>query len=114
MRDKRKQLHRIYRVGGRSFHVYLDYDEQLGESFPAYPDFEKSPQYTSQGKPFATAEQDACPYAKAKGLEGIPENCGGCAYFFREHTPYDPIGICMNGRWIKGTENVKKEHVAKE
>lgn len=83
-------------MGGHSFLVYREYDEQMGESYPAYPDFEASPQYTEEGRPFATAEQESCPYAQSKKPEeNSPDDCGSCSWFFREHTPYDPIGICM-------------------
>lgn len=94
--EKKKKFYRSYRVDGQDFLVYLDYDEQLGESFPAYPDFEVYPQYTSRGQPFVTAEQTICPHVKAKDKGADPENCRDCADFFREHTPYDPIGICTN------------------
>ncbi len=32
---------KICRVGGRSFPIFREYDAQLKESYPAYPDFEK-------------------------------------------------------------------------
>lgn len=95
---KENNLYRTYRVSGQSFSVYFDFDERLGESFPAYPDFEKYPKYTSLGQPFVTAEQNSCRHVKTKYPD--LENCGECIYFFREHTPYDPIGICMNEKRI--------------
>lgn len=96
MKREEKHLHKIYRVGEWSFPVYLEYDEQLGESFLAYPDFEECPEYTGEGRPFVTAVQESCPYAKAKAPEEeTPSDCSGCGWFYREHTPYDPIGICM-------------------
>lgn len=66
MNQEEKHLHKIYRVGDRSFPIYFEYDEQMGESYPAYPDFEIYPQYTSRGQPFVTSEQTICKYAKAK------------------------------------------------
>jgi hypothetical protein len=96
MKREEKHLHKIYRVGEWSFPVYLEYDEQLGESFLAYPDFEECPEYTGEGRPFVTPVQESCPYAKAKAPEEeTPSDCSGCGWFYREHTPYDPIGICM-------------------
>jgi hypothetical protein len=96
MRSRQKQPYRICRAGGRSFPIYLEYDERLQESYPAYPDFEKHPEYTGEGRPFATAEQESCPDAKPNAPEKPPPgDCGGCGWFFREQTPYDPIGICM-------------------
>jgi hydrogenase maturation factor len=96
MKQEEKHLHKIYRVGGRSFSVYLEYDEQMGESYLAYPDFEEHPEYTEEGRPFVTAVQESCPCAKARAPgEERPGDCSGCGWFFRENTPYDPIGICM-------------------
>ena len=37
MEPEQKRLYKVYRAGGRSFPVYLEYDEQLRESYPAYP-----------------------------------------------------------------------------
>ena len=87
---------KIYRIGGRSFTVCREYDEQLGESYPVYPDFEKHPEYTAGGRPFKTAEQESCPRRKP-GVPGRPSPgyCGGCGWFHREETHFDPIGICM-------------------
>ena len=91
-----KPPYKTYRVGGKSFFIYLKYDEQLEENYPAYPDFQKNPEYTNENRPFATAEQESCQYCKPRVPEKAPPgDCGGCGWFFREQTPYDPIGICM-------------------
>jgi hypothetical protein len=96
MIPEQKQLYKIYRAGGRSFAVYLEFDEQLQESYPAYPDFEKHPEYTGEGRPFATAEQESCPHCKPKAPGAPPPgDCGGCGWFRREQTPCDPIGVCV-------------------
>lgn len=93
---KEKQLYKVYRAGGREFFVYLEYDKRHGETYPVYPDFMRCPEYTAEGRPFATSAQEACPYAKPKAPENsIPDDCGGCGWFHRDHMPYDPIGICM-------------------
>ena len=85
----------VFKVGGRSFHVYAEYDE-LGETYLAYPDFEETPEYTDDGRPFATASQESCLYCKPDDAgKPAPGDCGGCGWFFREATPFDPIGICM-------------------
>lgn len=91
-----RQPYKTYQVGGKSFPVYIEYDEQFNESYPVYPDFEQHPEYTDKGRPFATAEQESCPYCKpdVPGKDP-PGDCGGCGWFYREQTPYDPIGICM-------------------
>lgn len=95
MSPEQKRPYKVFRAGGRSFPVYLEYDEQLKESFPDYPNFEERPEYTDDGRPFATAEQESCPYAKPNvSGKSPPGDCGGCGWFYREQTPYDPIGIC--------------------
>ena len=90
------QLYKKYVIGGRKFIIYQEYDEELKESYPVYPDFEEHPEYTDEGRPFATAEQDGCPHCKPK-TQGNPTHgdCGGCDWFHREETPYDVVGVCM-------------------
>ncbi len=110
MRPERKKLYKVYRAGGRKFPVYLEYDEQLGESYPAYPDFEEHPEYTDEGRPFATAEQESCPNCKPKSAgKPPPGDCGGCGWFYRERTPYDPIGICMCDARRRDSKNHKRK-----
>lgn len=94
MRPEQKKLYRVYRSGGREFPVYLEYDEQIDESCPAYPDFEENPEYTDEGRPFATAEQESCLYAKTNSFEKVKLS-GSCSWFYREQMPCDPIGVCM-------------------
>jgi len=96
MHAEGKRLYQVFRAGERNFPVYLEYDEQLKESYQAYPDFEEHPEYTADGRPFATAGQESCPHGKP-GAPGKPPpgDCGGCGWFYREQTPYDPIGVCM-------------------
>ncbi|CFX15017.1 Uncharacterized [Syntrophomonas zehnderi OL-4] len=112
MGGEKQQPYKVYRVGGRSFPVYLEYDEQFDESYPAYPDFEERPEYTGEGRPFATAEQESCPHCKP----GVPEepppsDCGGCGWFYREQTPYDPIGVCMCDAMRRKTKGNKEDAV---
>lgn len=93
---EQKQPYKLCHVGGRTFTIYLEYDEQLKESYPAYPDFTEYPEYTDEGRPFSTAEQESCAYCKSKTAgEPKPSDCGGCGWFQREQTPYDLIGVCM-------------------
>ncbi|HWP79096.1 MAG TPA: hypothetical protein VN446_00490 [Candidatus Acidoferrum sp.] len=96
MPPEQKRLYKVFHAGGREFPVYLEYDERMDESYPAYPDFEAQPEYTAEGRPFATAEQESCPCGKP-GIPGNspPYDCGGCGWFFREGTPFNPIGVCM-------------------
>lgn len=110
MKEKEKHLHKVYQVEDHSFPVYREYDSQMDESYPVFPDFEKCPEYTAEGRPFATAVQDSCPYAKARVPgEETPGDCSDCKWFFREHTPYDPIGICMNERFKRSPDKKQSE-----
>lgn len=78
------------------FTIYLEYDEQLKENYPVYPDFTAHPEYTEEGRPFTTAEQESCTHCKPKTAgEPKPFDCGGCGWFYREQTPFDLIGVCM-------------------
>lgn len=96
MDPEQKRPYKVCRVVGRSFPIYLEYDEQLQESYPVYPDFEECPEYTSEGRPFATAGQESCSHCKPSAPgKPLPSDCGGCGWFYREQTPYDPIGVCM-------------------
>lgn len=96
MCPEEKEPYKVYRAGGRMFPVYLEYDEQLKESYPAYPDFTEHTEYTDDGRPFATAEQESCPHCRPKAPgEPTPSDCGGCGWFCREQTSCDPIGVCM-------------------
>ncbi len=61
---EQKEHYKIYQAGGCKFPVYIEYDEQLDQSYPAYPDFEEHPEYTGESRPFATAEQESCPHCK--------------------------------------------------
>lgn len=91
--ERKKQLYQVFHVGGREFSVYYAYYPQMEESYPEYPDFESSPVYTAEGRPFALHVQEGCRYGRMNGEKGKADNCGCCAYFSREN-PGDPIGIC--------------------
>ena len=107
-----KEPYKVFRAGGREFPVYLEYDEQLGESYPAYPDFEKHPEYTDEGRPFATAEQESCANCKPKSKgKPPPSDCGGCGWFYRERTPYEPIGVCMCDALRRSNERKSKKKI---
>lgn len=96
MSSEQKQPYKIFRVGGRRFEIFCEYDSTTGESCPVFPDFEEHPEYTAEGRPFTTADRDDCPYCKSKTPgEEPPGDCGGCAWFNREESPQDVIGVCM-------------------
>jgi hypothetical protein len=110
MHPEQKQPYKIYRAGGRSFPIYLEYDEQMEAGYPAYPDFEERPEYTGEGRPFATSAQESCTCYRPKAPEQPSTgDCGGCAWFYREETPYDPIGVCMCDGRRRGNESQKEK-----
>ena len=94
--SEQNKVYKVCRVGRRVFQIYLEYDEQLKERYPVYPDFTEHPEFTDEGRPFATAEQESCAHCKPqKQGETKPFDCGGCGWFLREQTPFDLIGVCM-------------------
>lgn len=110
MKKNQEGPYRVFRVGGRTFDVFLEYDEQLKESYPAYPDFKKKPEYAGEGRPFATAEQESCAHCKPR-VPGasLPDDCGGCFWFYRENKPYDPIGVCLCDKLRREDNEEEKE-----
>lgn len=96
MRKEEKQPYKVYWAGGRRFSIYLEYYKQMGESYPVYPDFVEYPEYTDEGRPFAIAAQESCPHARPKAPgKPLTGDCGGCGWFHRDNSPYDPIGVCL-------------------
>jgi len=92
---ERNKPWKICRVGGREFQIYQEYDDEVKESYPAYPDFAECPEYTDDGFSFATAEHEGCPHYKPHDPEGPgTDDCGGCLWFRRDETPFDIIGVC--------------------
>ncbi|MDO4566708.1 MAG: hypothetical protein Q4B42_05195 [Oscillospiraceae bacterium] len=91
-----RRLYRSFWVAGREFRVYYEYFSEMEHSYPVYPDFVSSPQYTEDGRPFAHFVQEGCPGGICRE-DGSPEpeNCGLCQYFSRE-APDAPIGVCTN------------------
>ncbi len=107
---EQKEPYKVYQAGGRKFPVYLEYDEHLDQSYPAYPDFEEHPEYSDEGRPFATAEQESCTHCKPNAPDRpLPGDCGGCGWFYREQTHYDPIGVCMCDARRRENESVKED-----
>ena len=94
--DIRKKSHeKVLHIGGREFRLYRYFDESLGEELINYPDFQKTPEFTNNGRPFVMAIQECCPMAKSDDPEHPdPGDCSGCAWLYLE-LPADAIGICM-------------------
>lgn len=81
---------RAFRADGDSLEVIFNYDKELDKYFGDYPDFETSPRFTPNGRPWVNATTVGCPYAEEEF-----DDCGSCRYFLKEHTT-DLIGICIN------------------
>lgn len=66
------------------------------------------PEYTGEGRPFATAEQESCSHCKP-AVPGKPpsSDCGCCGWFYREQTPCDPIGVCICGARRRESKSVE-------
>lgn len=84
------------------FEIYREYDALLGHEVGIYPDFKEHPEYTEEGRPFATSADEACPCGVPKNPESAKHgdystygDCGGCVFFHRDGLPWDIIGVCM-------------------
>ena len=95
--EKKTEPDAVFNVGGREFRLYKYYDAAAQQEMLNYPDFDESPEYTDEGRPFRLAVLESCKYGKdGSDPDGEgPGDCGGCGFFQREQTPYDPIGVCM-------------------
>jgi len=93
---RKNEPDRIVYTGGKEFRLYKYYDELSGDEILDYPNFQESPEYTSDGRPFTLAVQESCEYGRDDNDSNDPDpgDCGGCVWFHRE-AAYDPIGVCM-------------------
>ena len=87
-------LYRVIHAFGRTFEIrygyYEDFEKSTGEPIPIYPNFAEEPAYTEDGRPFVTAMQDQCPFARRK-TKGFGF-CNDCVYF---DSGTDLIGTCL-------------------
>lgn len=91
---KNGDLYKSIDVFGRRFELcygyYEDFEKDIGEPIPIYPNFLKEPIYTEDGYPFVTAMQDACEVAILK-----PESFGFCSECEHYDEGEEFIGICL-------------------
>jgi len=93
--NQSKKPVKIIRTGGREFRLYRYFDETIGEELINYPDFQKNPEHTVEGRPFVMAIQECCPMGKSNDPEDPnPGDCSGCVWLYLE-APADAIGVCM-------------------
>jgi len=95
MKQKNKP-DKIVRAGGKEFWLYRYYEESDGSYILDLPDFDESPEYTGDGRPFVLAVQESCGYGKDDNDPDNPDpgDCGCCGWFHRDE-PHAPIGVCM-------------------
>lgn len=93
---KEGALHKVVEIEGVTFEIYLGYSteeekKQGWEPSPQYPVFEKHPQYTKDGRPFAIVYQDCCEYYESINPNRDNLWCYNCKLFDKRE---DYIGIC--------------------
>lgn len=97
-RSRYGALYRVFRCFGREFPVYYQYSAEDGNTIPNYPDFDASPQYTDDGRPFSLVSQEGCAFAEPDASnEGPSIECGSCRHF-RTEEGFSLFGVCMNDR----------------
>lgn len=85
-------LYRLVHIGGVTFPIfygyYEDFERELHEPIPLYPDLLREPAYTEAGVPIVTGMQDICCYYN--GAEN-GDSCISCGYF---EIAEDLFGLC--------------------
>ena len=93
-RIKEGDLYKTLTIHGKTFHLYYGYYDEIertgpySELIPIYPNFQKAPLYTEDGKPFVTQMQDACEYYDG---HSTADECHDCRHF---RPGEELIGIC--------------------
>lgn len=85
-------LYKLIKVYDREFDLrygyYEEFERDIGEPIPIYPDFLKEPIYTADGRPFVTAMQDVCGEYSGSGNDNV---CFSCEHY---EAGEELIGIC--------------------
>lgn len=88
-------LFKVITAYGKTFRIrYGFYEEgdrhtQYAEPVELYPNFKEHPQYTDDGRPFATEMQEPCECFNGQKDEN--SGCGDCAFYMRCE---ELIGVC--------------------
>ncbi len=89
------ELYKVITVEEKSFHVYYGYysdtEREMWEPVPIFPNFEKEPVFTNEGKPYTRADQDACEHYLPKPDVSGEDWCNDCKHFSLGE---DVIGVC--------------------
>ena len=83
---------------------YEEFEREIGEPIPIYPDFKRSPQYTSEGYPFVTQMQELCEHGESRFQEGC---CADCHHFVDEGELFG-ICNCSENRKIQESSNPQR------
>lgn len=96
-------LYRVIDLHGCQFPIYYGYYDELDRNnptvdpMPVYPDFIKSPRFTSEGYRFVTKMQDACNYYIGSLVK--EKECAECSHYCHGE---DLVGICKCQRMRAG------------
>jgi len=89
-----RTMTRVFKIDDDTCEVIFYYDEAFKKYFGDYPDFDETPKFTPEGKPWVTAMESGCGAGVSKSNhKETCFDCGSCLYFRREN-PGDLIGIC--------------------
>lgn len=94
---------RIFYVDGDYLEVLFYYDEEAGQHFGEYPNFEEEPRYTPSGRKWVNVTTVGCPHADIDY-----DDCGSCQHMRREQA-MDLIGVCYNSVYQKKEKVYKME-----
>ena len=86
---------RIIRVCGCEFHLFNYLEDGDPQEYLDLPQFYEYPEYTADGRPFASMGQEPCSFSKPRDPEDLNIfECCECKYFIQDDPP-DIIGVCM-------------------
>lgn len=78
-------LYEVLLVDGGTFEIrygyYEDFERELSEPIPIYPDLEKTPIYGTSGKRIVTHMQEPCQHFSPQAGSDTEQCCGCCIYY---------------------------------
>jgi hypothetical protein len=105
-KPKEGDLYKVITAYGKTFELYYGYYEEIDRHskynapVELYPNFIKTPVYTDEGVPFATAMQKPCKHFK--GAPDEDNTCYQCGYYEKCE---ELLGICKCRARRKKTSN---------